>query len=127
MKITIIGRGGVGAGLARLLEPAGHEVTTLGRDGGDASDADVVMVAVPGNAIEDAIGKVQGSKARPCLTRRIPSKDGRTASTHWRSRSSRSRMDRWRRLLMRTSSGSTVMSHVPAIGRAPCTAATTGA
>ena len=67
MKITIIGRGGVGAGLARLLEAAGHEVTTLGRDGGDASDADVVMVAVPGNAIEDAIGKVQGVEGKTVL------------------------------------------------------------
>lgn len=54
----IIGRGSVGAGLAGLLETAGHEVTTLGREGGDASDTDVVMVAVPGNAIEEAIGKV---------------------------------------------------------------------
>jgi 8-hydroxy-5-deazaflavin:NADPH oxidoreductase len=67
MKITIIGRGGVGAGLARLLEAAGHGVTTLGRDGGDASDADVVIVAVPGNAIEDAIGKVPGIEGKTVL------------------------------------------------------------
>jgi predicted dinucleotide-binding enzyme len=67
MKITIIGRRAVGAGLAGLLEPAGHEVSTLGRDGGDASDADVVMVAVPGNAIEDAIGKVRGVEGKTVL------------------------------------------------------------
>lgn len=59
MKITIIGRGGVGGGLARLFEVAGHEVTALGREGGDAADADVVVVALPSDAIEDGIGKVR--------------------------------------------------------------------
>src|SRR5690349_15119003 len=48
MKITCIGRGNVGGGLAGFWESAGHEVQTLGREGGDASDADVVVVAVPG-------------------------------------------------------------------------------
>ena len=48
MKITVIGRGNVGGGLAGLWTVAGHTVTTLGRDGGDASEADVVLVAVPG-------------------------------------------------------------------------------
>jgi DNA-binding Xre family transcriptional regulator len=47
MNITTIGGGAIGGGLARLWEQAGHTVTTLGRDGGDASDADVVLVAVP--------------------------------------------------------------------------------
>jgi 8-hydroxy-5-deazaflavin:NADPH oxidoreductase len=60
MKITVIGRGNVGGGLARRWEKAGHEVTTLGRDGGDASDADVVLVAVPGGEITNALGKVSG-------------------------------------------------------------------
>ena len=54
MKITTIGRGSIGGTLARLWTAAGHQVTTLGRDGGDASDADVVLVAVrhaaPGSA-----------------------------------------------------------------------------
>ena len=31
----------------RLWERTGYSVTTLGRDGGDASDADVVLIAVP--------------------------------------------------------------------------------
>jgi predicted dinucleotide-binding enzyme len=37
MKITTIGKGNIGGGLARLWEKAGHEVTTLGHEGGDAS------------------------------------------------------------------------------------------
>jgi 8-hydroxy-5-deazaflavin:NADPH oxidoreductase len=60
MKITVIGRGSVGGGLARRWEQAGHEVTTLGRDGGDATDADAVLVAVPGGEIGAALAKVSG-------------------------------------------------------------------
>ena len=60
MKITTIGRGNVGSGLARRWEKAGHVVTQLGRDGGDAADADVVLVAVPSGAIADALAKVSG-------------------------------------------------------------------
>ena len=60
MKITVVGRGNVGGGLAGLWRQAGHEVTGLGRDGGDASDADVVVVAVPSGQTADALGKVTG-------------------------------------------------------------------
>ena len=60
MKIAVIGRGNVGGGLARLWERAGHVVTTFGRGGGDASDADVVVVAVPSGQITEALGKVTG-------------------------------------------------------------------
>ena len=60
MNITVIGRGNVGGGLARRWEKAGHTVTQLGRDGGDASDAEVVLVAVPSGAIADALAKVAG-------------------------------------------------------------------
>ena len=60
MRITTIGRGNIGGGLARRWEQAGHEVTTLGSDGGDASGADVVFVAVPSGAISDALAKVTG-------------------------------------------------------------------
>ena len=56
MKIVTIGRGNVGGGLAALWRKAGHEVTVLGHDGGDASDADVVLVAVPGPAVSAALG-----------------------------------------------------------------------
>jgi predicted dinucleotide-binding enzyme len=60
MKITVIGRGNVGGGLAALWRDAGHEVQELGRDGGDASSSDVVLVAVPGLEIANALGKVTG-------------------------------------------------------------------
>jgi hypothetical protein len=60
MKITVIGRGNVGGGLARRWQLCGHEVTELGSDGGDASGSDAVLVAIPSNAIADAFGKVTG-------------------------------------------------------------------
>jgi hypothetical protein len=60
VKITTIGKGHIGGGLARRWERAGHDVTTLGSEGGDASDADVVVVAVPSGAVSDALGKVSG-------------------------------------------------------------------
>jgi predicted dinucleotide-binding enzyme len=60
MKITVIGRGNVGGGLAQRWRLSGHEVTELGSDGGDASGSDAVLVAIPSNAIGDAFGKVTG-------------------------------------------------------------------
>src|SRR5918999_6299844 len=59
MRITVVGRGNVGGGLADLWERAGHHVTRIGRDGGDVSDAEAVLVAVPGDAIADALDKLQ--------------------------------------------------------------------
>ena len=50
MRITVVGRGRVGGGLADLWERAGHQVTRLGREGGGVSDAEVVLLAVPGDA-----------------------------------------------------------------------------
>jgi predicted dinucleotide-binding enzyme len=64
MNITTIGRGNIGGGLGRLWEQAGHQVTALGREGGDASDADVVLVAVPSGSISDALGKVTGLEGK---------------------------------------------------------------
>jgi 8-hydroxy-5-deazaflavin:NADPH oxidoreductase len=64
MNITTIGRGNIGGGLARRWERAGHKVTTLGRDGGDAADAEVVLVAVPGGEIADALAKVAGLEGK---------------------------------------------------------------
>ncbi|RCG21012.1 dinucleotide-binding protein [Sphaerisporangium album] len=60
MNITVIGRGRIGGGLARLWRSAGHQVTALGREGGDASEDEVVVVAVPGQAIGDALTRVKG-------------------------------------------------------------------
>ena len=64
MNITTIGRGNIGGGLARLWEQAGHNVTTLGREGGDASGADVVLVALPSGSISEALGTVTGLEGK---------------------------------------------------------------
>src|SRR5437588_6181019 len=60
MKIAVVGKGNVGGGLADRWEKAGHEVTRIGKDGGDVSDAEAVLVAVPSGAIADAFERVSG-------------------------------------------------------------------
>lgn len=60
MKVAVVGRGNVGGGLADLWEKAGHDVTRIGSDGGDVSDADAVLFAMPGGAVADAFEKVSG-------------------------------------------------------------------
>jgi predicted dinucleotide-binding enzyme len=60
MRVAVVGRGNVGGGLADLWERAGHELARIGKDGGDVSDAEVVLVAVPGGAIAEALDSVQG-------------------------------------------------------------------
>jgi 8-hydroxy-5-deazaflavin:NADPH oxidoreductase len=67
MNITVIGRGNVGGGLAACWRKAGHTVDELGRDGGDASGADVVVVAVPGDSIADALAKVSGLEGKVAI------------------------------------------------------------
>ena len=64
MNIAVIGRGNVGGGLAARWRRAGHTAEELGRDGGDASAADVVLLAVPGPAIADALGAVRGIEGK---------------------------------------------------------------
>jgi predicted dinucleotide-binding enzyme len=64
MKITTIGKGNIGGGLGARWRKAGHEVSELGQEGGDASDADAVLLAVPSNAIDDALGKVTGVEGK---------------------------------------------------------------
>jgi 8-hydroxy-5-deazaflavin:NADPH oxidoreductase len=64
MNITVVGRGNVGGGLARLWQQAGHDVTALGREGGDASDADVVVVALPSGQVADGLAKVSGLEGK---------------------------------------------------------------
>src|SRR5436309_1740756 len=66
-NITTIGRGNIGGGLASLWEAAGHDVTRLGREGGDASDADVILVALPSSAISDGLGKVTGLEGKVAI------------------------------------------------------------
>ena len=60
MKIAVVGRGNVGGGLADRWEKAGHEVARIGRDGGDVSDVDAVLFAVPGGSIAEAVANVSG-------------------------------------------------------------------
>jgi len=67
MKIAVVGRGNVGGGLADLWERAGHEVTRIGKDGGDVSQAEAVLVAVPGGAIADALERVQGLEGKTVI------------------------------------------------------------
>src|SRR5919112_1774120 len=64
MKIAVVGRGNVGGGLGDLWEQASHEVKKLGREGGDVSDAEVVVVAVPGGMIAEALKNVQGMEGK---------------------------------------------------------------
>ena len=81
MEIAVIGRGNVGGGLARRWRKAGHEVTELGRGGGDASGAEVVLLAVPSAEIENALRAVDGIAGKTASLRR---------SSRSRTRSSRS-------------------------------------
>ena len=67
MKITTIGRGTMGGTLGRLWTSAGHEVTELGRDGGDAADADVVLLAVPDEVVPQALASVTGLRGKVVL------------------------------------------------------------
>src|SRR5215208_4595321 len=60
MKIAVVGRGNVGGGLGDLWERASHEVKRIGREGGDGSDAEVVVVAVPSGMIAEALDSVRG-------------------------------------------------------------------
>src|SRR2546422_619749 len=74
MRIVTIGRGTIGGGLARLWAAAGHQVTTLGREGGDdgagavteqlMGDAGCARVRVGalggGGAFEDAVWLLRG-------------------------------------------------------------------
>jgi 8-hydroxy-5-deazaflavin:NADPH oxidoreductase len=67
MRIAVIGRGNVGGGLADLWEGAGHDVMRIGREGGDVSDAEAVLVAVPGATIAEALDRVQGIEGKTVI------------------------------------------------------------
>ena len=67
MKVAVLGRGNVGGGLADLWERAGHEVTRIGREGGDVSEAEVVLVAVPGGAFTEALDNVRGIEGKTVI------------------------------------------------------------
>jgi len=67
MRIAVVGRGNVGGGLANRWERAGHSVTRIGKEGGDVSDADAVLIAVPGGAIEEALDKLSGLEGKTAI------------------------------------------------------------
>jgi 8-hydroxy-5-deazaflavin:NADPH oxidoreductase len=67
MKIAVVGRGNVGGGLADLWEQASHEVKRIGQEGGDVSEADAVVVAVPGGTIADALNSVRGMEGKAVI------------------------------------------------------------
>ena len=67
MKVVTIGKGNVGGGLAELWRNAGHVVTELGREGGDATGADAALLAVPAATIAEALGKVKGLDSVPVI------------------------------------------------------------
>jgi predicted dinucleotide-binding enzyme len=67
VQIAVIGRGNLGGGLARLWRASGHEVVEIGSDGGDASGAEAVLLAVPSAAIADALGSVSGIGDTPVI------------------------------------------------------------
>ena len=60
MKIAVVGRGNLGGWLAERWERGGHDVTRIGSDGGDVSDAEAVLIAVPGGSIADVFETVSG-------------------------------------------------------------------
>ena len=64
MKIAVVGRGNVGGGLADLWEKAGHDVRRIGRESGDVSEAEAVLVAVPGGAIAEVLDNVRGIEGK---------------------------------------------------------------
>lgn len=67
VKVAVIGRGNVGGGLAELWTKAGHEVTTFGREGGDASGSEAVLLAVRAAQIESALEGVKGIAETPVI------------------------------------------------------------
>jgi len=67
MKIAVVGKGNVGGGLADRWERAGHDVTRIGKDGGDVSDAEAILLAVPGAAAADALDSVQGLEGKTVI------------------------------------------------------------
>jgi 8-hydroxy-5-deazaflavin:NADPH oxidoreductase len=67
MKIAVVGKGRVGGGLADLWERAGHELIRLGRDGGDVSDAEAVLIAVPGTAVASVFENVTGLEGKTVI------------------------------------------------------------
>jgi predicted dinucleotide-binding enzyme len=67
MKVAVVGKGNVGGGLADRWEKAGHDVTRIGREGGDVSSAEAVLLAVPGGAVAEALANVLGLEGKTVI------------------------------------------------------------
>jgi predicted dinucleotide-binding enzyme len=67
MKIATVGKGNIGGGLGELWSRAGHEITAIGRKGGDVSSADAVLIAVPGAAVAEALAGIQGLEGKTVI------------------------------------------------------------
>lgn len=67
MKIAVYGKGNVGGGLADMWQRKGHQVTRLGRDGGDVSQAEVILLAVPGGKLGEALAKLKGMDGKTVI------------------------------------------------------------
>jgi predicted dinucleotide-binding enzyme len=67
VKIATLGKGNIGGGLGRLWERAGHEVTLLGHEGGDVSGAEVVLLAVPGDKVAEALDTATGIEGKTVI------------------------------------------------------------
>ena len=67
MQVVTVGRGNVGGGLGKIWARAGHEVTRIGRGGGDVSNADAVLMAVPGGSVADAFETVSGWEGKTVI------------------------------------------------------------
>ena len=67
MKVTTVGRGNVGGGLGELWRRAGHDVVEIGRDGGDCSGSDAVLLAVPQTAVAEALASLSGLENVPVI------------------------------------------------------------
>jgi len=87
MKITTIGRGTIGGGLARFWAEAGHEVTSLGREGGDAADARRRPHRGPVRLDLGGARQGHGSRtARSRSTPRTPSRDATSSMSRSRTK-----------------------------------------
>jgi 8-hydroxy-5-deazaflavin:NADPH oxidoreductase len=67
MKVAVLGRGNIGGGLGDLWEQAGHQVTRFGRGGGDVSDAEAVLIAIPGGAIAQLFTTTSGLEGKTVI------------------------------------------------------------
>jgi predicted dinucleotide-binding enzyme len=67
VRVATVGRGRLGGGLAGLWRAAGHEVVEIGREGGDVSGCDAVLLAVPSGAVGDALAALSGLGQTPVI------------------------------------------------------------